>query len=314
MDTLTILNTLSRKLVWNQTNSFNKAASIYSALNENVLKNAANMKTVSKIRGIGHSYHNKKMVIDFFIPSDFDVDKIKRLARKLEIPYRTFRTMEFISYVKSTIQKPIVMSGNAIQHHRLNGFGTLGGYVSDVVSDYRLAISNNHVIGLNNKAKLDDKILYRTSSGIIDLGGLYRLELLLKPPAINVVDAAVSWIREDVRLKWAWKKPSSSLTPRIGMDVYKIGARTGYTEGIITGFINHTVNYGDNLGQLNFFNSLNIQGNKGIPFSLPGDSGSLIFNKKNHKVVGLLFAGDNSGTYSFANSIKEVEKQLLIII
>jgi hypothetical protein len=98
------------------------------------------------------------------------------------------------------------------------------------------------------------------------------------------------------------------------MEVYKIGARTGYTEGIIIGFINHTVDYKGHLGQLNFFNSLNIAGNKGIPFSQPGDSGSLVFSKKSHKVVGLLFAGDNSGTYSFANNFIEVEKQLLIVL
>jgi hypothetical protein len=66
------------------------------------------------------------------------------------------------------------------------------------------------------------------------------------------------------------------------------------------------------LGTLNFNNSLLIHGKEGYPFSSPGDSGSLVFKKKTHDVVGMIFAGD--GTYSFANIFKNVESQLQVSI
>ena len=49
----------------------------------------------------------------------------------------------------------------------------------------------------------------------------------------------------------------------------------------------------------------------GRPFSMPGDSGSLIVDAETKRPVGLLFAGDGDGS-TFANRIDKVVNALTI--
>lgn len=298
-----ISNIIAQKMVWESIPSFEKAAYVNESFSF--------IKSERKIWGIGVSYHNSSKILELYVSHNYDTDNLRRILKKINIGFRFKKTKGFESYVVSK-QKASIISGNPAKHYKLNGWGTLGGYVTDNLSNYRLAISNNHVFGLLNKAKVNDKILYDNGAEIITIGGFYRKVDLLMPPSVNIVDAAVGWINEDIKLKWARKKPLNSLYPIIGMEVYKIGATTGYTEGfIVSNNLRHRVNY-RGFGILNFSNSINILGKGGFPFSLPGDSGSLVFKKKTNEVVGMIFAGD--GTNSFANIFNNIETQLQISI
>lgn len=72
MDATNIINTLSRRLVWEKPINLNKAASIY----ESLLGKASFMKRTPRIRGIGYSLYKKKQYIDFFIPQDYNINWI----------------------------------------------------------------------------------------------------------------------------------------------------------------------------------------------------------------------------------------------
>jgi hypothetical protein len=85
------------------------------------------------------------------------------------------------------------------------------------------------------------------------------------------------------------------------MKVIKSGRTTGVTTGTITAIkVNGVrVNYADR-GQppkiATFNNCVEIVGDNGIPFSNPGDSGSVILEASTGKPVALLFAGDGVTT------------------
>ncbi len=76
--------------------------------------------------------------------------------------------------------------------------------------------------------------------------------------------------------------------------VWKLGRTTGLTKGTITAVeLDHvSVGYPD-LGEAVFDSQIEVVG-AGGPFSLPGDSGSFIFNDDN-RPLGLLFGGSTSG-------------------
>jgi len=85
-----------------------------------------------------------------------------------------------------------------------------------------------------------------------------------------------------------------------GMPVTKSGRTTCVTTGIVTAtHVNGVqVNYGT---QANpriavFDDTIEIIGDDGEPFSLPGDSGSAIIQRATGNAVALLFAGDGRTT------------------
>ncbi|MFX0142285.1 MAG: hypothetical protein ACFFDN_52080 [Candidatus Hodarchaeota archaeon] len=199
--------------------------------------------------------------------------------------------------------------GDKVKHKNLKGFGTLGGFVNDLYSPYRLAISNNHVFAQCNLANINDDLINLNSNSVF--GGLHRFAVLKTPPAVNEIDAAVGWIYKEQRLFWKPRKPLSSGTPYRGMRVYKYGAATDYTEGIIQSIhAAPAIDY-QSLGMFNFRECIIIRGING-PFSKRGDSGSLVVSTSG-VVVGLLFAGEIDGRYSLANNFKYVENQLGIV-
>jgi hypothetical protein len=90
------------------------------------------------------------------------------------------------------------------------------------------------------------------------------------------------------------------LAPRPGMKVTKAGRTTGVTTGIIRAIRVRgvQVNYGTRQNPIigTFDNAITIVGNHGMPFSKPGDSGSVILDQATGRPVALLFAGDATTT------------------
>lgn len=195
-----------------------------------------------------------------------------------------------------------VRSGDRGGHHGLmaaGGYGTVGGFAADLYSNLVLAVSNNHVFARVNRAKLGDSLLDHQHT---PFGRLHRFVPLVAAPQVNDVDGAVGTI--DARRKLLaprGMRVSGVGTPLLGMRVQKWGARTGHTVGRIRSIrATPTVTY-RGAGAFNFRSVLRVVGASG-PFSMPGDSGSLVLDDAGG-VVGIVFAGDTNGAFSLANPV-----------
>lgn len=88
--------------------------------------------------------------------------------------------------------------------------------------------------------------------------------------------------------------------------VKKVGARTGFTTGIIE-TVSHSVTgkYDNGAVLLELSNQIGIRSDSGTPFSEEGDSGSCIVNSSG-KIVGLLIGASEDEGLSFATPIERV--------
>jgi len=148
------------------------------------------------------------------------------------------------------------------------------------------------------------------------LGRATRLAVAPRAEEPNLVDAAVAApITEDlVIVETILAENGNRLQPKglvpaaVGMEVWKAGRTTGYTEGgtieAIDGAVR--VSYGD-LGTAVFESQLVVQ--SATRFSQGGDSGSAVLTADN-QLVGLLFAGDEAGTMTVCCPMTEVFRLL----
>lgn len=208
-------------------------------------------------------------------------------------------------------------AGWSIAHHAVTA-GTLGAFATK--EQHRaLVLSNNHVLANTNEASIGDNILQQ---GPMD-GGTAPADVVAQLAAFvplasasNLVDAAIGEIVDGVDVELdstGVVRPEGILDEddlRTGLRVVKVGRTTGVT----TGFVSLTetddvpINYGGSLGTARFDNQIEIKGDDG-PFSLGGDSGSLVLTEATpHRAVALLFAGGNGpdGPRTFANPIWHV--------
>jgi len=196
--------------------------------------------------------------------------------------------------------------------------GTIGARVKDA-SGRVFALSNNHVYANQNEAAIGDNVLqpgpYDGASDTDDywIGNLYAFAPIdFSIFGSNTIDAAIASTRPDklgyATLEDGYGVPSAQITAAsIGLDVKKYGRTTHMTHGEVSE-INVTISvcYANcsNIffAQLAWFeDQIGIITNDTVPFSLGGDSGSLIVTENENNPVGLLFAG--SDTKTFANRI-----------
>ena len=98
----------------------------------------------------------------------------------------------------------------------------------------------------------------------------------------------------------------------VGQSVQKYGRTTALTKGTIT-MTNVTVRVGYSSGIARFVQQIIVQSNK--PFLKSGDSGSLLVTDDGwNSPVGLLFAGNSSGTLAVANRIDDVLSAFGVVI
>lgn len=97
--------------------------------------------------------------------------------------------------------------------------------------------------------------------------------------------------------------PGSVTQLQPGIRVTKSGRTSGVTTGTVVSVVqNVQVNYDAQIAV--FSESYQIAGDEGRPFSLPGDSGSLVLRLDSGGPAALLFAGD--GVNTFASDISKV--------
>jgi S1-C subfamily serine protease len=200
-----------------------------------------------------------------------------------------------------------VSAGDWIGNGKANEIGTLGGFVIDknnVKPNY--LITNNHVIAMSNNANIGDWVKLWDGDKWVWIGQLHRFIPIDFSGRTNRVDLAVATVTSNANIQIGGY--SRQRWPRIGEQVKKVGAKTGFTYGQVLS-VDETVKvrYGNQIAT--FEDQVLISGlqNAGA-FSLPGDSGSFIFGE-NEDFVGLLFAGN--GIVTHANPGPTVAAQLV---
>lgn len=206
--------------------------------------------------------------------------------------------------------------GISIAHHAVSA-GTLGGFVTIDGADGIHALSNFHVLAGSPDANTGDVIL---QPGPADGGtaedrvGTLAAWAPVTSDAAMTVDAAVALLDEpDVEADY----PSGRLTgwgaPTGTEVVEKIGRTTGVTRGRVVAIEldGIVVGYGGEVGDLRFDNQIEVEGTGVGPFSRGGDSGSLVYRPQDQRVIGLLFAGsetggENGAGLTYLNPIDEV--------
>jgi len=212
--------------------------------------------------------------------------------------------------------------------------GTIGARVKSGSTVY--ALSNNHVYALENGAHIGSEVLqpglYDTgcqcdSANVIGtLSGYITIQFNntscpMNSSACNTVDAAIARTTtgnlDNATPKNGYGTPSTTTLRlanlSIGRAVQKYGRTTSLTTGTIIGIgATITVSYGAS-GNAVFTNQIVVGSSH--PFIKAGDSGSLLVTDDgNAYPVGLLFAGNSSGKYAFANPINDVLSDLGVVV
>jgi hypothetical protein len=287
-----ISENIARQHIWT------KPKTAVEELNEMIASIAGTLpRTRYKLHGIAHvGTYNYKPLFELYCNHGSDLDAI-RYALKSHLGYGHYRYVHAHAFHSQGLY-----AGQFVANARSKYMGTMGGYVLDSYTNNILAISNNHVLADSNNGVVGDALIDKKDN--TRFGTLVRYNELLKPPYRNLVDAAAGTVftshfpfnYNDVKL--------FPVLPKVGMRVYKDGAASGKTWGrIISVSGKISANY-DELGHLNFTETVVIRPEGSKPFSIKGDSGSFIFNEHGY-LVGLLFGGD-SKNISFANSINNV--------
>jgi len=190
--------------------------------------------------------------------------------------------------------------------------GTIGARV--VRGNNLYALSNNHVYALENEADIgseilqpglyDTKCVYRESNVIGMLADLEPIDF----SGDNIIDAALASVAADMvgnatPADGYGTPKSETAAPSVGQKVQKYGRSSSLTKGTVLG-INARISviYGSRVAV--FTDQIMVSGKSG--FIKPGDSGSLLVTYPGRNPVGLLFAGNSSGSYAWANPIDEV--------
>lgn len=200
-----------------------------------------------------------------------------------------------------------LLSGDAIGHPRCACFGTLGAFLV-APGKQTLALSNSHVLGLSGRARTGDAILDRNGANIGNLLKTTRLS----PTRMNRADAALVTLNHTVQPTFAGQFGTQEAN--VGDQVFKDGATTGRTNGVITSK-SYTLAVNINNQPVWFEDQLAISTNPLERFSSEGDSGSLVrWSWGNQPAIGLLFAGDKDPHdlmwRSYANPIDAVFHEL----
>lgn len=199
--------------------------------------------------------------------------------------------------------------------------GTLGCFLlrKQGTTEELFALSNNHVLASVDELPIGTRIVQpgpEVHPFTTDVANVFaKLHSAIpiqfpggpgQPPVFNRFDAAIAIITDETlvargRMFGGVKyDPSKVVPPEPGMRVMKMGRTTGFTSGsIVASNIQGTqVNYGTNqFPRIAVFErTIRIIGDGGAPFSLPGDSGSVILAEATGHPVALLFAGDGTRT------------------
>jgi hypothetical protein len=239
--------------------------------------------------------------------------------------------------------RPIMLgvSGSSIEFLEVEGIsycysGTLGALVEDVTDPNLIyVLSNNHVLARENAATVGESVI---QPGLLDENGVptscstagtdytpyvigslsdwvpISFKALPFGRATNTIDAAIAQVdafdvdSEGFILDIGVIDPVPA-SAAVDMPVKKSGRTTGLTQGMVAAVdVSIAVGYSSGYGL--FKKQVRIAANPGEAFIRGGDSGSLLVTDPADgtapQAVGLLFAGNDTGSDAFANPIEDV--------
>lgn len=217
-------------------------------------------------------------------------------------------------------QRP-VRPGASVGHFAITA-GTAGAFVRLNGEPRPRLLSNNHVLADENRGTPGDEVL---QPGRVDGGrsGADRIGVLerfvaLETTAVNDVDAALAVLDGGIDIDPVIPQIgaiSGTAAPEEVEAVTKLGRTTGETQGRITAIEVDNVVVDFSSGSLRFDAQIEVSGTASGPFSLGGDSGSLVVAADGIRAVGLLFAGSDQGGpdgygVTFLNPIDAVFRRL----
>jgi hypothetical protein len=240
----------------------------------------------------------------FYVEKKIAKSKIKSsklIPPVLSVADRTavFTDVQEIGKVRPQINKrrQPLMSGFSVGNG--TDTGTLGAVVKKGTSFFLL--SNSHVLALSGKGKIGDEIIYpgdADTSGKTQKVAELANFVAFKPgdDFLNHVDAALAKVdagfidKLDFSIR-GLKTPLRTIAPVRDMKIVLRGRTSGDSEGVVEDVHFSIVLPYPGVGKIGFINQV-----KCSRYSKPGDSGSLIVDKKSGKIVGLHFAGSNEGS------------------
>ncbi|MEU9983752.1 hypothetical protein [Streptomyces sp. NPDC050856] len=183
--------------------------------------------------------------------------------------------------------------------------GTIGPFVVPRENGKLHLLSNNHVLAASNIGVRGDVITHpgKKDGGSPEedrIGTLAWCERLEPHGVPNDLDAAACLLDEglDVDLTVRGMPVSGPVDVTVPLEVEKVGKRTGPTTGHVIMADMEPVEiggYGNNLGKIALRGQMEVRRPDGSPFSLPGDSGALVYEKGTGVAIGLLVGGSVRG-------------------
>jgi len=199
--------------------------------------------------------------------------------------------------------------------------GTIACRLTGVLPDGTPALfllSCNHVVAGVNQAPIDSPLLQpaKVDNGCLEdpedyIGTLQMYRVLQLGGLANRVDAGLVRTTEsnagNATPADGYGLPKSQpLTATVGMLVQKYGRTTTRTYGRVTG-VNSTIVIAYPAGNVLFTGQLTVSNRApSTVFTRPGDSGALVVTDPGREPVGLLIAGNSTGTVGILNRIQEV--------
>jgi hypothetical protein len=227
----------------------------------------------------------------------------------------TFRIHQALPVSEHQRRRAILRGGISVGNTILGGSGTLGASVFDARTGHQLMLSNWHVLCGRTECTAGERII-QPGTGGDDTGTIWDVVARLwRFSLTEVVDAAVARVTGHRMLSQeilGIGRPRGSATAMLGESVFKSGRTSGVTPGEVADVdADFDVDYSDlGMSDRHFEHQIVIEGDR---ISLPGDSGSVWLNGRN-EVIGLNFAGNDSGSRADANPISAVIDELGIVI
>jgi hypothetical protein len=209
------------------------------------------------------------------------------------------------------ILNPGISIGNAV----LGGSGTLGACVFDAHTGAQLLLSNWHVICGRTNCAAGEAII-QPGTGGDDTGTandvVARLERTVLTDVVDAGVAAITGHRMLFEEVLGLQAVRGTAAATLGETASKSGRTTGVTSATVTDVdADLDIDYSElGMGTRHFHGQLVLEGDDA---SRSGDSGSGWLNDRN-ELIGLNFAGSDSGGRAIANPIGAVVAALDIIV
>jgi S1-C subfamily serine protease len=198
-----------------------------------------------------------------------------------------------------------VREGDIVTEKGANWEGSLG-----YMAKYGYVVSNKHVL-----PDVGTRVIHRTEpwKNGVEIGTVVKtvkwrnpsiLDLILyiltgRPIQGNKVDASLVRLDANIAVEQAFNLPTAIVDPKVGARLYKRGRTTGETTGTITAdSMDVWVDMGG--GQRLLFTDVYRFDCR----TLPGDSGGP--NYTDEGIVGITFAGPESGEYGFGIKARNI--------